>query len=131
MILGFRPTLTAQCVELDFFESGWLPRPSNTMAGDPDPTTISSTTAESPVDHAGSGAKDIAVEFFTLSEELQQPVGDGFMVGNITGQRPGADHSYHDYGTFTPLWYGHCCAGRRSAMRTDIVEQYRQRRNLY
>ena len=52
-----------------------------------------------------SGAKDVAVEFFTLSKSYNMPGWRvGFMVGNARLCAALARiKSYHDYGTFTPI----------------------------
>src|SRR6202000_752137 len=51
------------------------------------------------------GAKDIAVEFFTLSKSYNMPdLRVGFMVGNKKlVPALGRIKSYFDYGTFTPI----------------------------
>ena len=51
------------------------------------------------------GARDVAVEFFTLSKSYNMAGWRiGFMVGNKTLVSALARiKSYHDYGTFTPL----------------------------
>lgn len=78
------------------------------------------------------GAKDIAVEFFTLSKSYNMAGWRiGFMVGNPELVSALARiKSYHDYGTFTPLQVAAIAAleGDQQCVR-DIAEQYRQRRN--
>ena len=79
------------------------------------------------------GAKDIAVEFFTLSKSYNMAGWRiGFMVGNPELVSALARiKSYHDYGTFTPLQVAAIAAleGDQQCVR-DIAEQYRQRRNM-
>lgn len=79
------------------------------------------------------GAKDIAVEFFTLSKSYNMA---GWRIGFMVGNRELVSalariKSYHDYGTFTPLQVAAIAAleGDQQCVR-DIAEQYRQRRNL-
>jgi alanine-synthesizing transaminase len=79
------------------------------------------------------GAKDIAVEFFTLSKSYNMAGWRiGFMVGNPELVNALARiKSYHDYGTFTPLQVAAIAAleGDQQCVK-DIAEQYRQRRNV-
>ncbi|CAK8740381.1 Glutamate-pyruvate aminotransferase AlaC [Sodalis praecaptivus] len=79
------------------------------------------------------GAKDIAVEFFTLSKSYNMAGWRiGFMVGNPALVNALARiKSYHDYGTFTPLQVAAIAAleGDQECVRA-IAEQYRQRRNV-
>jgi alanine-synthesizing transaminase len=73
------------------------------------------------------GAKDIAVEFFTLSKSYNMAGWRiGFMVGNPELVNALARiKSYHDYGTFTPLQVAAIAAleGDQQCVR-DIAEQY-------
>jgi alanine-synthesizing transaminase len=79
------------------------------------------------------GAKDIAVEFFTLSKSYNMPGWRiGFMVGNPTLVKALARmKSYLDYGMFTPVQVAaiaalegpqHCVA--------EICDMYRRRRDV-
>jgi alanine-synthesizing transaminase len=79
------------------------------------------------------GAKDVAVEFFTLSKSYNMAGWRiGFMVGN-----PELVHalarikSYHDYGTFTPLQVAAIAAleGDQQCVR-DIAANYQRRRDV-
>ena len=79
------------------------------------------------------GAKDVAVEFFTLSKSYNMPGWRiGFMVGN---QRLvsalGKLKSYFDYGTFTPIQVASITAleGPQDCV-AEICENYRLRRNV-
>jgi len=79
------------------------------------------------------GAKDVAVEFFTLSKSYNMPGWRvGFMVGN---QRLVAAlarlKSYFDYGTFTPIQVASIAAleGPQDCV-AEICEIYRSRRNV-
>lgn len=79
------------------------------------------------------GAKDIAVEFFTLSKSYNMAGWRiGFMVGNPELVSALARiKSYHDYGTFTPLQVAAIAAleGDQQCVR-DIARQYQQRRDV-
>ena len=79
------------------------------------------------------GAKDIAVEFFTLSKSYNMPGWRiGFMVGN---QRLVAAlarlKSYFDYGTFTPIQVAAIAAleGPQECV-AQICDTYRRRRDV-
>jgi alanine-synthesizing transaminase len=79
------------------------------------------------------GAKDVAVEFFTLSKSYNMPGWRvGFMVGNKTLVNAlGRLKSYFDYGTFTPIQVASILAleGPQSCV-TEICEVYRKRRDV-
>ena len=79
------------------------------------------------------GAKDIAVEFFTLSKSYNMAGWRiGFMVGNAELVNALARiKSYHDYGTFTPLQVAAIAAleGDQQCVR-DICAQYQLRRDI-
>ncbi len=77
MILGFPSNPTAQCVELEFFEK-WSRWPSVTMCWWytiwPMPTSFM-RWLEGPSIMEVPGARDVAVEFFTLSKATTWPAG--------------------------------------------------------
>jgi alanine-synthesizing transaminase len=79
------------------------------------------------------GAKDIAVEFFTLSKSYNMPGWRvGFMVGNKTLVAAlGRIKSYFDYGTFTPIQVASIAAldGPQECV-TEIVANYKSRRDV-
>ncbi len=79
------------------------------------------------------GAKDIAVEFFTLSKCYNMPGWRvGFMVGNKTLVAAlGRIKSYFDYGTFTPIQVASIAAldGPQDCV-ADIVTTYKCRRDV-
>ena len=79
------------------------------------------------------GAKDIAVEFFTLSKSYNMP---GWRVGFMSGSpllvnALGRLKSYLDYGLFTPIQVAAISAldGDQSCVR-DTCETYRRRRDV-
>ena len=78
------------------------------------------------------GAKDIAVEFFTLSKSYNMPGWRvGFMVGNPELVSALARlKSYFDYGTFTPIQVASILAleGPQECV-TEICTNYRSRRD--
>jgi alanine-synthesizing transaminase len=79
------------------------------------------------------GAKDVAVEFFTLSKSYNMPGWRvGFMVGNQKLVNALARlKSYFDYGTFTPIQVASIAAleGPQDCVK-EICENYRKRRDV-
>jgi alanine-synthesizing transaminase len=79
------------------------------------------------------GAKDVAVEFFTLSKSYNMPGWRvGFMVGNPRLVNALARlKSYFDYGTFTPIQVAsiHALEGPQECVH-EICENYRKRRDV-
>ena len=79
------------------------------------------------------GAKDVAVEFFTLSKSYNMPGWRvGFMVGNpVLVAALARLKSYFDYGTFTPIQVAsiHALEGPQECVR-EICENYRKRRDV-
>jgi len=79
------------------------------------------------------GAKDVAVEFFTLSKSYNMPGWRvGFMAGNQTLVNAlGRLKSYFDYGTFTPIQVASILAleGPQACV-AEICETYRKRRDV-
>jgi alanine-synthesizing transaminase len=79
------------------------------------------------------GAKDIAVEFFTLSKSYNMP---GWRVGFMVGNQKlvaalGRIKSYFDYGTFTPIQVASIAAldGPQECV-AEIVANYKSRRDV-
>ena len=79
------------------------------------------------------GAKDVAVEFFTLSKSYNMPGWRvGFMVGNPKLVAAlGKLKSYFDYGTFTPIQVASIAAleGPQDCVR-EISDIYQRRRDV-
>ena len=79
------------------------------------------------------GAKEVAVEFFTLSKSYNMPGWRvGFMVGNpVLVNALARLKSYFDYGTFTPIQVASILAleGPQDCV-TEIRENYRRRRDV-
>lgn len=135
IILGFPSNPTAQCVELDFFERVVaLAREHNIIViHDLAYADIVYDGWKAPSIMQVEGARDVAVEFFTLSKSYNMAGWRiGFMVGNQELVSALARiKSYHDYGTFTPLQVAAIAAleGDQQCV-LDIAEKYRQRRNV-
>lgn len=135
MILGFPSNPTAQCVELDFFERviALAKQYDVLVVHDLAYADITYDGWKAPSIMQVPGAKDIAVEFFTLSKSYNMAGWRiGFMVGNAELVNALARiKSYHDYGTFTPLQVAAIAAleGDQQCVR-DIAAEYQRRRDV-
>jgi alanine-synthesizing transaminase len=135
MILGFPSNPTAQCVELDFFERviALAKKHDIFVVHDLAYADITYDGWKAPSIMQVPGAKDIAVEFFTLSKSYNMAGWRvGFMVGNPDLVAALARiKSYHDYGTFTPLQVAAIAAleGDQSCV-DDIRAKYQSRRDV-
>jgi alanine-synthesizing transaminase len=135
LILNFPGNPTTQCVDLGFFEKCvaicrehrlWLIH--DLAYAD---IVFDGYTAPSVLQVPG--AKDVAVEFFTLSKSYSMPGWRvGFMCGNKTLVGALARiKSYLDYGMFTPIQVAAITAleGPQDCVR-EICELYRERRDV-
>jgi alanine-synthesizing transaminase len=107
LILNFPSNPTTQCVELEFFEKvvAMAKEYGIFVVHDIAYADIVFDGYKAPSIMQVPGAKDVAVEFFTLSKSYNMPGWRvGFMVGNARLCAALARiKSYHDYGTFTPI----------------------------
>lgn len=135
IVLGFPSNPTAQCVELEFFERviALARKHDIFVVHDLAYADIVFDGWKAPSILQVPGAKDIAVEFFTLSKSYNMAGWRiGFMAGNPDLVAALARiKSYHDYGTFTPLQVAAIAAleGDQSCVR-DIAAQYQSRRDV-
>ena len=135
LILGFPSNPTAQCVELDFFERviALARKHDIFVVHDLAYADITFDGWKAPSIMQVPGAKDIAVEFFTLSKSYNMAGWRvGFMVGNPDLVAALARiKSYHDYGTFTPLQVAAIAAleGDQSCVE-EIRAKYQARRDV-
>jgi alanine-synthesizing transaminase len=135
LILNFPSNPTSQCVELDFFERiVALAREHGIyVVHDLAYADIVFDGYRAPSIMQVPGAKDVAVEFFTLSKSYNMAGWRvGFMVGNPDLVAALARiKSYHDYGTFTPIQVASIVALEGPQ---DCVEQvratYQKRRDV-
>lgn len=134
LILNFPSNPTTQCVDLDFFARViGICRDNQIYAiHDLAYADIVFDGYQAPSILQVPGAKDIAVEFFTLSKSYNMPGWRvGFMVGNpkLVGALTRLK-SYFDYGTFTPIQVAAIAAleGPQDCVR-EICETYRKRRD--
>ncbi|MDA8363660.1 MAG: alanine transaminase [Gammaproteobacteria bacterium] len=128
LVLNFPGNPTAMCVELDFFEKVIsIARDHGIwVIHDLAYADIVFDGYKAPSILQVAGAKDIAVEFFTLSKSYNMP---GWRVGFMCGNRKlvGAlarIKSYLDYGMFTPIQVASILALEGPQ---DCVEEIRQR----
>ena len=107
MILGFPSNPTALCVDLPFFERVVeLARHHNILVvHDLAYADIVFEDYKAPSIMQVPGAREVAVEFFTMSKSYNMAGWRvGFMVGNADLVHAlGRLKSYHDYGLFTPV----------------------------
>jgi alanine-synthesizing transaminase len=107
LILNFPSNPTSQCVELPFFERivALAKEYGIYVVHDLAYADIVFDGYKAPSLLQVPGAKDVAVEFFTLSKSYNMAGWRvGFMVGNPDLVAALARiKSYHDYGTFTPI----------------------------
>jgi alanine-synthesizing transaminase len=135
IVLGFPSNPTAMCVELDFFERVIaLARQHDILVvHDLAYADIVFNGWKAPSIMQVSGAKDVAVEFFTLSKSYNMA---GWRVGFMVGNRELVSalariKSYHDYGIFTPLQVAAIAAleGDQQCVQ-DIAAKYQDRRDV-
>lgn len=135
IVLGFPSNPTAQCVELEFFERviALARKHDILVVHDLAYADIVFDGWQAPSIMQVPGAKDIAVEFFTLSKSYNMAGWRvGFMVGNPELVAALARiKSYHDYGAFTPVQVAAIAAleGDQQCVR-DIAAKYQSRRDV-
>ena len=135
LIINFPSNPTTQCVELGFFDKiVALARSHDIMVvHDLAYADIVFDGWRAPSLLQVAGAKDVAVEFFTLSKSYNMAGWRiGFMVGNAEIVHALARiKSYHDYGTFTPIQVASIVAleGPQDCVR-DIAMNYQKRRDV-
>lgn len=135
LILNFPGNPTAECVELDFFEKVVDIAKKNKIwvVQDLAYAEIVFDGYQAPSILQVPGAKDVAVESYSLSKSYNMPGWRvGFMCGNPTLIGALARiKSYLDYGTFTPIQVAAIAAleGDQSCVK-DICEMYKERRDV-
>jgi alanine-synthesizing transaminase len=135
IVLGFPSNPTAQCVELDFFERlvALARKHDILIVHDLAYADIVFDGWQAPSIMQVPGAKDVAVESFTLSKSYNMAGWRiGFMVGNSELVHALARiKSYLDYGTFTPLQVAAIAAleGDQQCVK-DIAATYQRRRDV-
>lgn len=135
IILNFPGNPTTQCVDLSFFEKLLeIAREHGVyVVHDLAYADIVFDGYKAPSILQVPGAKDIAVEFFTMSKSYNMA---GWRIGYMVGNPDlvaalSRIKSYHDYGTFTPLQIASIVAleGPQDCVE-DIRKTYENRRNV-
>jgi alanine-synthesizing transaminase len=107
LVIGFPSNPTAQCVDLPFFEKtiSLAKQHDILVVHDLAYADIVFDDYKAPSIMQVPGARDVAVEFFTMSKSYNMAGWRiGFMVGNKELVHALARiKSYHDYGSFTPI----------------------------
>src|SRR5438132_2318587 len=128
LVIGFPSNPTAKCVELDFFERVIALAKAHDIlvVHDLAYADITFDGWKAPSIMQVAGARDIAVEFFTMSKSYNMAGWRiGFMVGNKDLVNALARiKSYHDYGTFTPIQVASIVALEGPQ---DCVEEHRMK----
>ena len=134
LVLNFPGNPTTHCVELEFFERvvALAKEHKIWVIHDLAYADIVFDGYKSPSILQVEGAKDVAVEFYTLSKSYNMPGWRvGFMVGNPTLVAALARmKSYLDYGMFTPIQVAAIAAleGPQDCVQ-DICDMYLKRRD--
>jgi alanine-synthesizing transaminase len=135
MILGFPSNPTARCVELDFFERvvALAKEHDILVVHDLAYADIVFDGYRAPSIMEVPGARDVAVEFFTMSKSYNMA---GWRVGYMVGNKDlcaalARIKSYHDYGTFTPIQVASVIAldGPQDCVE-EVRQTYELRRNV-
>lgn len=135
LILNFPGNPTCQCVEMDFFEKVVAIAKEHNIwiVHDIAYADIVFDGYVAPSILQVPGAKDIAVEFFSLSKSYNMPGWRvGFMCGNPTLVAALTRiKSYMDYGTFTPIQVAAITAleGPQDCVK-EICDMYKARRDV-
>jgi alanine-synthesizing transaminase len=135
LILNFPGNPTTECVELDFFEKvvAIAREHGIWVVHDIAYAEITFDGYRAPSILQVPGAKEVAVEFYSLSKSYNMPGWRiGFMCGNPTLVAALARmKSYLDYGTFTPIQVAAITAleGPQDCV-DEIRETYRRRRDV-
>ncbi len=135
MILGFPSNPTAQCVDLSFFERivALAHEHGILVVHDLAYADITFDGYVAPSIMQVPGAREVAVEFFTMSKSYNMA---GWRIGFMVGNRELVNalariKSYHDYGSFTPIQVAAIAAleGPQDCV-AEVVEKYRNRRDV-
>jgi alanine-synthesizing transaminase len=135
LVIGFPSNPTAQCVDLPFFEKVIsLAKQNNILVvHDLAYADIVFDDYKAPSIMQVPGARDVAVEFFTMSKSYNMAGWRiGFMVGNKELVHALARiKSYHDYGSFTPVQVASIVAldGPQECVE-EIRKTYEKRRDV-
>lgn len=135
LVLNFPGNPTTQCVDLEFFERivAFAKEHEIWVVHDLAYGEIVFDGYKAPSILEVPGAKDVAVEFYTLSKTYNMP---GWRVGFMSGNKTlvaalARMKSYLDYGMFTPIQVAAIAAldGPQECV-AEIVETYKNRRDV-
>jgi alanine-synthesizing transaminase len=135
LIINFPGNPTGQCVDLAFFERivALAKEHGILIAHDLAYADIVFDGYRAPSIMEVPGARDVAVEFFTMSKSYNMA---GWRVGFMVGNRDlvyalGRIKSYHDYGTFTPIQVASIVAleGPQDCVE-EVRVKYQRRRDV-
>jgi alanine-synthesizing transaminase len=135
LVLGFPSNPTARCVDLPFFEKiiSLAKQHDILVVHDLAYADIVFDSYEAPSIMQVPGARDIAVEFFTMSKSYNMA---GWRIGFMVGNRDLVNalariKSYHDYGSFTPIQVASIVAleGPQDCVE-EIRRTYQRRRDV-
>ncbi len=135
LVLNFPSNPTTECVDIDFFEQVVEIAKKNEIwvIHDLAYADLCFDEYKAPSFLEVKGAKDIGVEFFTLSKSYNMP---GWRVGFCCGNKDliGAlsrVKSYYDYGLFTPIQVASIVALNEGDQEVNkIREMYKERRDV-
>ena len=135
LVLGFPSNPTAKCVDLAFFEKiiQTAKQHDILVVHDLAYADIVFDDYKAPSIMQVPGARDIAVEFFTMSKSYNMA---GWRIGFMVGNRDlvhalARIKSYHDYGSFTPIQVASIVAleGPQQCVE-EIRKTYQRRRDV-
>ncbi len=135
LVLGFPSNPTAQCVDLEFFEKvvALAKKYGVYIIHDLAYADIVFDDFEAPSIMQVPGARDVAVESFTMSKSYNMA---GWRIGFMVGNKDlifalSRIKSYYDYGTFTPLQVAAIEAlnGPQESV-AQVRKEYQERRDL-
>ncbi|TAG81055.1 MAG: alanine transaminase [Burkholderiales bacterium] len=135
LILGFPSNPTAKCVDLAFFEKivALAKEHGIWVVHDLAYADLGFDGYKAPSIMQVKGAKDVAVEFFTMSKSYNMA---GWRVGFMVGNQQLVSalsriKGYHDYGTFTPIQVASIAAleGPQECVE-EIRLKYQHRRDV-
>jgi len=135
LIINFPSNPTAQCVELPFFEKivALAKEYGIWVVHDLAYADITFDGWKAPSIMQVPGARDVAVEFFTMSKSYNMA---GWRIGFMVGNKDlvyalSRIKGYHDYGTFTPLQVAAIAAleGPQDCV-AEIAMKYQKRRDV-
>lgn len=135
LVLNFPANPTTRCVDLEFFKKviDIAKRNEIWVIHDLAYADLVFDGYQAPSIFQVPGAKDVAVEFFTLSKSYNMPgwrigfcCGNPILIGALTKIK-----SYLDYGIYTPLQVAAIMAleGPQNCVR-EICEMYKKRRDV-